>query len=143
MTIMTVESLRELLRAGEPILAEISPGELLDKITILEIKRQRLEDDKKKRHVQIELDSLLAVCARCLKPHTTLDAQTLQLKQVNQRLWDIEDEIRQHESRQDFGPRFIELARSVYLQNDERSRIKRRINDLLASRIVEEKSYKA
>jgi tetratricopeptide (TPR) repeat protein len=124
-----------------PILAEIAPGELLDKIAILEIKRERTADVKKLQNIRAELGGLLAAKARALKPNPDLDTLALRLKTVNCALWDIEDEIRLHEQQQDFGERFIELARSVYHNNDLRAATKRQINELLGSRIAEVKSY--
>ncbi len=124
-----------------PVLAEIAPGELLDKITILEIKRSRTQDEKKLQNIRVELGALLAVRARSLKPLRELDRLTVELKAVNEKLWDIEDNIRVQERDQDFGPRFVELARSVYHCNDQRAALKRKVNELLGSCIVEEKSY--
>jgi hypothetical protein len=124
-----------------PVTTEIAPGELLDKITILEIKRSRIADEKKLPNIHVELGALLAVQSRSLRPSQELARLTSQLKTVNESLWEIEDNIREQERNQDFGARFIELARSVYHKNDERAAIKRKINELLGSRIVEEKSY--
>jgi hypothetical protein len=126
-----------------PIMAEIAPGELLDKITILQIKRSRVRDEHKLEHIRTELGALLAAQARSLKPSVELARLMTRLKTVNETLWDIEDAIRLHEQRQDFGPRFIELARAVYHNNDERARVKREINQLFHSQIAEEKSYAA
>jgi hypothetical protein len=124
------------------ILVPLSPGELLDKITILRIKQARIHDASKLANVRAELalleqawrDSGAAAC------DTALDERALQ--SVNERLWDIEDRIREKEARQSFDRDFIELARSVYVSNDERAAIKKRINLQLGSRIIEEKSYK-
>jgi hypothetical protein len=120
---------------------EISPGELIDKITILEIKSQRIHDVAKLSNVRAELDLLAEVYDRCLRPSAQLAALSYELRQVNETLWTVEDDLRQCERDQDFGPRFIELARSVYRHNDRRSVLKRQINELLGSRILEEKSY--
>lgn len=124
-----------------PILAPVSWGELLDKITILEIKDRRIADAAKRANVRRELDALNAEVAR----HGTLPEGTAalmdELRAVNEALWDIEDEVRDCERRQDFGPRFVELARGVYHSNDRRAAVKRRLNDLLGSELVEEKSY--
>lgn len=128
---------------ASPIEIEAAPGELIDKITILEIKQERIADPAKLRNVRTELDSLVAARDRGLPHLADLDALAAELKQVNQALWDIEDEIRLHERNEDFSGRFIELARSVYRQNDRRAALKRRVNDLLGSRLVEEKSYEA
>jgi tetratricopeptide (TPR) repeat protein len=123
------------------ILIEVAPGELIDKITILEIKRERITDAAKLTNVQTELDILSAGRDRALKKSPELDALTAELKKTNATLWDVEDEIRLCEKAQDFGPRFIELARSVYRHNDHRSVVKRQINELLGSKLIEEKSY--
>jgi tetratricopeptide (TPR) repeat protein len=120
-------------------LVPISLGELIDKITILEIKSERIDDPKKSANIRRELDLLLAVP----QPAPTAEAARLkdELKQVNEMLWEIEDQIRICEREQNFGPDFIALARSVYQTNDRRSAIKRQINDLSGSALVEEKSY--
>jgi Flp pilus assembly protein TadD len=120
---------------------EISPGELLDKITILEIKAERIADPAKLENVRIQLETLEASRAETLPPSAELDRLTRELKAVNEKLWTIEDEIRECERDENFGPRFIELARSVYHTNDRRAALKRQIDDLLGSRLVEEKSY--
>ncbi len=133
-------------RSGEPLPArpitvEIAPGELLDKLTILEIKSERMTDAAKLANVRAELATLTAARDRAIRASAALDELTSELKRVNEALWEIEDEIRVCERQADFGPRFIELARSVYHQNDQRAAVKRRINDLLGSRLIEEKSY--
>ena len=119
----------------------VSVGELIDKITILEIKAARLGDPAQRSNVTSELKSLVAARDAALPPSAELTELSLLLKRINERLWHIEDDIRDRERAKDFGPRFIELARSVYICNDERAALKRRINELLGSRIVEEKSY--
>ena len=119
----------------------VSVGELIDKITILEIKAARLGDPAQLSNVTSELKSLVADRDAALPPSAELTELSLLLKRINERLWCIEDDIRDRERAKDFGPRFIELARSVYVCNDERAALKRRINELLGSRIVEEKSY--
>lgn len=119
---------------------EVSPGELVDKITILEIKSERIGDPAKLKNVAHELAELDKVAA-ALPDSAELTRLREALKEVNEALWGIEDEIRLCERGQDFGPRFVELARSVYRRNDRRAQLKRRINDLLGSAIVEEKSY--
>ena len=120
----------------------ISPGELLDKITILRIKVVRMQDAAKLANVKLELSLLEQTWrdAGCATP--ALAQEERQLHDVNERLWDIEDRIRDKEARQTFDREFIELARAVYVSNDERAAIKKRINARLGSRIVEEKSYK-
>ena len=121
---------------------EIAPAELIDKITILSIKSERIDDVEKRKNVQSELDILTATRDQVIQPSTSLNDLTLKLKDVNERLWVIEDDIRSCEVSQEFGSQFIELARAVYRQNDERARLKREINNLLGSNIIEEKSYK-
>ena len=121
--------------------AEISAGELIDKITILEIKAGRLEDPAQLANVRTELESLVAARDAALTPSSELVELTALLKAVNERLWQIEDDIRDCERAKQFAARFVELARAVYMNNDERATLKRRINELLGSRIVEEKSY--
>ena len=121
------------------ILVPISPGELIDKITILRIKVARITDPSKLANVKMELEALERVWQECGLPITQVEARGLQ--DVNTRLWDIEDRIRDEERAQTFGGEFIALARSVYVENDERAALKKRINLALGSRIVEEKSY--
>jgi hypothetical protein len=127
--------------AATSIVIETAPGELIDKITILEIKARRIEDREKLAHVHTELRVLGAARDRTIAITEPLMALTEALRDVNASLWDIEDEIRQCELWNDFGTRFVELARSVYKRNDERAAIKRRINLMLGSAIVEVKSY--
>ena len=124
------------------ILVAISPGELLDKITILRIKQVRILDAAKLANVKLEL-ALLEQTWRDwggTAQDVALDERALQ--NVNERLWDIEDRIRDKEAKQCFDRDFIELAREVYVSNDERAAIKKRINLQLGSRLVEEKSYR-
>jgi hypothetical protein len=125
----------------QTIQVEIAPGELVDKITILEIKAQQIRDAAKLANVRVELDILATARDKAVPASPQLAELTAQLKQVNQELWDIEDEIRLCEKAKDFGPKFIELARSVYYQNDRRAALKRQINDLFGSKIIEEKAY--
>ncbi len=127
----------------KPITVEIAPGELIDKITILEIKSERIADAEKLRNVRVELETLVAARDQALTKSEALTRLTADLKAVNEALWQIEDEIRGCERSNDFGPRFIELARSVYRQNDRRAAVKRQINELLGSKLIEEKSYTA
>lgn len=122
------------------LLVPVSAGELVDKITILEIKQERIGDEIKRANVAREL-ALLTDVLKSLPPSSALEELTKKLKSVNQQLWDIEDEIRRCERAADFGSQFIKLARSVYQFNDRRSEIKRQINELLRSAIVEEKWY--
>ena len=127
--------------SGVSVTVDVSVGELIDKITILEIKAERLGDPAQLKNVRKELEILLAARDSALPPSTELTELSLSLKRINEQLWGIEDDIRDRERAKDFGQRFIELARSVYVCNDERATLKRRINELLGSRIVEEKSY--
>ena len=120
---------------------EISPGELIDRITILEIKAARIGDEAKRANIGIELEELTAARQASVPASARLTALTGELKEVNQALWDIEDEIRALEAAMDFGPAFVELARAVYKTNDRRSALKRKINELLGSRLIDEKSY--
>lgn len=123
------------------VLIEVGAGELIDKITILKIKARQMTDPAKLRNVNHELEVLSRACAEHLPPSAELDRLEDELTQVNQALWVIEDDIRACEAARDFGPKFIELARSVYIQNDRRAAIKKSINALCGSNIVEEKSY--
>ena len=125
------------------VLTPVSWGEVIDKITILQIKADRLTDPAKLANVNRELVELTAVRDSHFPGHAALATLSEQLKDINVALWVIEDDIRDCERRKDFGPDFVALARSVYVTNDERSVVKRRINDLLGSTLVEEKSYAA
>ena len=120
---------------------EISPGELIDKITILEIKTERITDAAKRANVRTELETLVASRDAALAASPELTELSGELKRINEALWEIEDDIRDHERAGDFGSGFIDLARAVYRTNDHRSEVKRRINELLGSRLIEEKSY--
>jgi hypothetical protein len=124
------------------VLVPISPGELLDKITILRIKAVRITDPAKLSHVRLELGLLEKTWSDSGYGGVNVAAYERALHEVNDRLWDIEDRIRDKEAVQTFDRDFIELARAIYKSNDERAAIKKRINVLLGSRIVEEKSYK-
>ena len=123
------------------LLVPVSPGELLDKITILRIKVARIQDAGKLANVKLEL-ALLEDTWRASGADKDVSQDEHALHSVNERLWDIEDRLREKEARQTFDRDFIELARSVYVANDERAAIKKRINLQLGSRLVEEKSYK-
>ena len=126
---------------AKPIMIEVGPGELIDKITILRIKSERMTDEAKLANVRHELAVLDAARKANLEDSAELRRLEEGLKGVNEALWVIEDDIRQCEADKDFGPTFIELARSVYRQNDKRAALKKEINLLTGSRIVEEKSY--
>lgn len=133
------------------ITTEISAGELLDKLSILQIKRQRITDPNKLENIIVECDVLHSVYTTHLielekgkiEVSTIELLKQLQLKliEINTKIWDIEDGIRNCEAQQDFGPKFIEFARGVYHNNDERAKYKREINALVGSKLVEEKSY--
>jgi hypothetical protein len=122
------------------MLVEVSPGELIDKITILEIKLQRLSDAGALANVRREHGELAREAKR-LPASAELTRLSADLRAVNETLWVIEDDIRDCERAKDFGPKFVELARAVYHNNDCRAALKRQINLLLGSAIVEEKSY--
>ena len=119
----------------------VSPGELLDKITILRIKSRRIHEAAKVANVRLELDLLERTWATLGAAAHQVSADEQALQAVNERLWDIEDRIRDKEAAGSFDQDFIELARAVYHHNDERAAIKKRVNVTLGSRIVEEKSY--
>lgn len=124
------------------ILVPISPGELLDKISILQIKLARILDAGKLANVKRELSLLEQTWKESGCATQDLAREERALLNVNERLWDIEDRIRDKEAKQTFDRDFIELARAVYVCNDERAEIKKRINMQLGSRLIEEKSYK-
>ncbi|HEX5953905.1 MAG TPA: DUF6165 family protein [Rhodanobacteraceae bacterium] len=123
------------------ISAPVSFGELIDKITILEIKSERMTDAAKLANVRDELELLGALWTQGPASATDISAERAELKHINEALWEIEDEIRLKERCQAFDARFIELARAVYHTNDKRAAVKRAINLKLGSRLVEEKSY--
>ncbi len=118
-----------------------SVGELFDKISILEIKSERIADAEKVAFVRHELALLRDLAATCGTPSSDPAAALSELKAVNEALWEIEDSIRDCEREKDFGARFIELARAVYKTNDRRAELKRELNHLYGSSIVEQKSY--
>jgi hypothetical protein len=124
------------------VLVPLSPGELLDKITILRIKAARITDPAKVANVRLELGLLEKTWRDSGCADVNLASDERALHEVNERLWDIEDRIRDKEAVQTFDRDFIELARAVYVYNDERATIKKRVNVQLGSRIVEEKSYR-
>ena len=125
----------------DKILAEISAGELVDKITILEIKKEKISDSDKLKDVEKELLSLNQTFKKSVLETSKIIAQINELKTVNLKLWDIENGKRLYEKNNDFGASFIELARSVYKENDKRSKIKLEINNILGSNIREVKSH--
>lgn len=124
-----------------PLSVEVSAGELVDKVTILEIKAERLSAAEALENVRRELASLTAARDAALPATPELARLCGELKAVNETLWQVEDDIRACERQRDFGPTFVELARAVYRTNDRRAALKRHINRLVGSRLVEEKSY--
>ena len=124
-----------------PISVPISYGELIDKITILEIKSERIRDAGKLANVRVELDLLNDTWGADPASRVDIASERAALRRVNEALWDIEDRIRLKEKAKAFDDEFVELARSVYIRNDERAEIKHAINLKLGSTLVEEKSY--
>ena len=125
----------------DKILAEISAGELIDKITILEIKKMKIKNPSKLNEVDKELNSLKSTMNKFISDPSKISKFKEQLKNINLKLWDVEDGKRLAEKNNDFGKKFIELARNVYKFNDERAKIKLAINTSLGSNIKEVKSY--
>lgn len=123
------------------LLVEVAPGELIDKITILEIKLQNIKDEAKLANVRREYEILMETFRANIEETEELRALLDDLRVANQKIWDIEDDIRDLERAKDFGDRFVQVARSVYRSNDARAATKRKINELLDSVIIEEKSY--
>lgn len=127
----------------QPLHVPVSAGELLDKITILQIKRERIHDAAQRANVERELALLSDVASRELPASSELAQLEAELKAINETLWDLENTVRAHEKSQDFGEAFVRAARSIYAGNDRRAAVKRHINVLLGSLIVEEKSHGA
>ena len=125
----------------ENIKVPVSPGEVLDKITILEIKSERMNDPEKVANVRVELQLLQDTWAANITDDDVIRGLHAQLKEINEALWEIEDDIRDKERVKEFDDRFIELARAVYFTNDRRSEVKKKLNVHLGSQIIEEKSY--
>ena len=125
----------------QQILVEIGSGELIDKITILQIKSERMSDAAKLANVRLELSELSAARDASLPASDELEALSARLKGINEALWVIEDDIRACEAEKDFGEKFIALARAVYVTNDQRAAVKKQINLLTGAKIIEEKSY--
>tara|TARA_B100000579_G_C22042003_1_gene493067 strand:+ start:74 stop:475 length:402 start_codon:yes stop_codon:yes gene_type:complete len=123
------------------ILSEISPGELLDKISILEIKLVKIKDPKSLEKINMEYESLVEAKKLSISPSKKLNDLITKIKEINLILWNIEDKIRICEKNKTFGKEFVDLARSVYLNNDKRAKIKSDINDILNSNIKEIKQY--
>ena len=125
----------------ENIKVPVSPGEVLDKITILEIKSERMTDAEKVANVRVELELLQKTWNDTIRDTDDIQKLHAQLKEINEALWEIEDDIRDKERAKEFDDRFIELARAVYVTNDRRSEVKKQLNLHLGSEIIEEKSY--
>lgn len=123
------------------IKVEVSFGEFLDKLSILQIKSERISDPAKLKNINNERQLLQQTWAAHPKSAIDIDSEMKQLKAINEKLWDIEDDIRDKERNKTFDQGFIELARAVYFSNDERARIKRVLNEKLGSELIEEKSY--
>ncbi len=138
---MLLQSQNIMKKNLDKILAEISAGELIDKITILNIKKEKITNNEKLVEIEKELKSLKNTFNEKIIPDKSLSELMEQLKKINSKLWDIEDGKRSAEKNQKFDERFIELARNVYKFNDERAKIKLKINNLLGSNIKEVKSY--
>ena len=119
----------------------ISWGELFDKITILQIKNENLTSESALENVEREFKQLGSILTKNFPSNADAQQFEEELRHINQKLWDIEDKIREKEKHKSFDDEFIQLARSVYITNDESSRIKRRINETFGSELVEEKSY--
>ena len=125
----------------DKIFTEISAGELVDKITILEIKKNKISEKEKLSEIQKELLSLNKTFKKSIMEEKLIQIQKEKLKEINGKLWDIEEEKRNCEKKKDFGEEFIKLARNVYKFNDERAKVKSEINRILGSNIKEVKSY--
>ena len=123
------------------IKVELSVGELIDKISILQIKAERIIDRSKLENINKELDVLMSLWKDSINSNNNLESEINDLKAINEELWDIEDKIRDKERNQVFDKGFIELARAVYITNDKRADIKRIINSKTGSELTEEKSY--
>lgn len=120
---------------------EISVGELIDRMTILEIKSEKIHSADKLKNINKELSNMKQTWASSPYIESDINSEYDRLKEINEKLWEIEDDIREKEAKVEFDEGFIELARSIYINNDERARIKREINEKLGSDIIEEKSY--
>ena len=127
----------------EEITIPVSSGELVDKISILKIKRKKIVNKSKLQNINKELSLLNKIYKNNFKKNKKILLYEKKLIKINKKLWDIEDKIRFHESKKNFNQKFVDLARAVYINNDERSEIKKKINKLTSSRLVEEKSYKS
>ena len=132
---------QRLPNSRRPILIEVAAGDLIDRLTILELKAERIRDIPKLENINAELATLRLAFVASIEPSPALDTLTEELRRINTLLWDVEDEIRGCERAGDLGPRFVALARQVCKQNDRRAAVKRQINELVGSRFREEKSY--
>ena len=134
------------MRQAQQLLIPISTGELVDKITILEIKKRKIKQPEALKNVSTELELLQGILNSLSQNFSQEENDKnneikRDLEKINLQLWDVEDALRSHESKQSFGPEFIKLARSVYTLNDQRAQLKRSINILCNSSLIEEKSY--
>ena len=123
------------------ITIKVSPGELIDKITILKLKNKFIQNENQLKNVNMELDILLPILKKNNLNTNKFEKLSDELYNINNKLWEIEDNIRDKERLSDFGEEFVKLARDVYFTNDKRSEIKKKINILAGSKIIEEKSY--
>jgi hypothetical protein len=126
----------------DPIYVETAPGELIDKITVLEIKNERITDPARLKNVRTELDILRETKDKHLKGSPELQELAKKLKEANQKIWDLSDRIRELGEAGNFGKEFAEISWNIHLANDERATIKKQVNIMQDSRIIEEKSYK-
>ena len=126
---------------SKKILSEISPGELLDKISILEIKLEKVKDENSQKEIKKEYKILKEIQNSSIELTNKINDLFQSVKNTNIKLWDIEDKLRIHEKNKDFGKNFVELARGVYFNNDKRAKIKSKINEILGSNIREIKQY--
>ena len=126
---------------ADHILVPTAPGELIDKLTILRLKEERIDDAAKVANVQVEKAALMRTADQHIPMSDEVSALWEELYQINSKLWVIEDDIRTCEANGDFGDTFIELARAVYITNDKRAEVKKKINLALGSDLIEEKSY--
>ena len=130
-----------MINKAKKILSEISAGELLDKISILEIKLDKIKDKNSLEEINKEYKILKEVKNSNIKSTDKIDLLTKEIKKVNLNLWEVEDKIRIYETKKDFGQEFVDLARHVYFNNDKRAKIKSEINEILGSNIKEIKQY--
>ena len=126
---------------ADHILVPTAPGDLIDKLTILRLKEERIADEAKVTNLRVEKEALMETAKAHVPPSAELDALWNKLYQINRELWVIEDDVRECEKAKDFGETFVKLARAVYITNDRRAQVKKKINLLLGSALIEEKSY--